>query len=336
MQHDEPRRPGAARPSLLSAEPQAEAAGTNILGNLEGGKKKPVPVAAPASGAKPGGMGKGALWGGAALAVALLGGGAAWLAAEPGSATGQALAEVAPAPQPAPAAPAAALAVDGTANTAAATAATDGAATPAAAAQADVSGASLAAATATGAALVAGATAPHAAAAPGNSADLAAALAAPSKSGSAAAIQDEKPAKQQSLREMLNAPSPAHAKAPAPKLARNEGKPRAKAEKASRSTEKAGRTVARSAPRSSKAAPPAKAKQAPAPDSDVALLAALVAHTQASRPSRQPETLSAKLKQCRQLSTRGAEQCRVRTCASAKDDPLCKPVVTAAVDGAFP
>eukprot|EP01034_Spumella_vulgaris_P031627 gene31628-39068_t len=113
-------------------------------------------------------------------------------------------------------------------------------------------------------------------------------------------------------------------------MPRNEGKPRAKAEKASRSTEKAGRTVARSAPRSSKAAPPAKAKQAPAPDSDVALLAALVAHTQASRPSRQPETLSAKLKQCRQLSTRGAEQCRVRTCASAKDDPLL-PMTLAAV-----
>ena len=80
MQHDEPRRPGAARPSLLSAEPpQAEAARTNILGNLDGGKKKPVPVAAPASGAKP--AGKGMLWGGVALVVALLGGGTAWLAA---------------------------------------------------------------------------------------------------------------------------------------------------------------------------------------------------------------------------------------------------------------
>ncbi|WP_157201047.1 hypothetical protein [Massilia sp. Root351] len=333
MQHDEPRRPGAARPSLLSAEPQAEAARTNILGNLESGKKKPAPAAAPASGARPSGMGKGTLWGGAALAVALLGGGAAWLAAEPGSATSQALADHAPPAQPAPA-PAAVAVADGAADTAAA--ATDGAAAPAAGASIGAPGAALAAAAATGAALAAGGTAPSAAAAPGNSADLVAALAAPSKPSSAAAIQEEKPEKQQSLREMLNAPSPAKAKSPEPRLARNDGK-RAKAEKPGRNPDKAGaKTVAKTAPRSTKAAPPAKAKQAPAPDSDVALLAALVAHTQAARPSGQPETLSVKLKQCRQLSTKGAEQCRVRTCASAKDDPLCKPVVTAAVDGAFP
>lgn len=319
MQHDEPRRPGAARPSLLSAEPaQAEAARTNILGNLEGGKK-PVPVAASASQAKP--AGKGMLWGGAALMVALLGGGAAWLASEPGSGTDQALAEAVPpatALPPAPAAPQAPAA--------------PGSAEPPAAA-----GSALAAA---GVAAAGSAAAATAAAAPGNSADLVAALAAPSKPSAAATIQDDGAAQQQSLRDMLNAPPPAKATPSAPKLAKHDGKAHSrpdKAEKPARTADKSSsRSAARTAARSGKAAPPAKAQPAPAPDSDVALLAALVAHTHATRPAKQPEPLSAKLKQCRQLNAKGAEQCRVRTCASAKDDPLCKPVVTAAVDGAFP
>ena len=176
---------------------------------------------------------------------------------------------------------------------------------------------------------------------PGNSADLVAALAAPSKPSTAATIQDDRPAQQQSLREMLNAPSPAKAKSSAPQLAKGDSKARAKAIEKERAARAGDKTSARIAARNSKAAQDkakAKAKPAPAPapDTDVALLAALVAHTHTTRPLKQPETLSAKLKQCRQLGPKGAEQCRVRTCAGAKDDPLCKPVVTAAVEGAFP
>jgi hypothetical protein len=286
------------------------------------------------------------VWGGTALVVALLGGGAVWLGTEPDGGAGHGSAPIladdarpAPAatPQPATAATATAPAlaeqastVPAAADTGAAPAVHGGEATAAGAAQA-------------------------AAAAPGNSADLVAALAAPSKASTAATIQEEAPAQRQSLRDMLNAPSDTKAAPPAPKVAGNDSKANAKAGKPARAADKSDKSdksaktakaaksdkadktdkSARTA-RAGKPAAPAKAQPAPAPDSDVALLAALVAHTHASTAARQPESLSAKLKQCRQLSAKGAEQCRTRTCATAKDDPLCKPVVTAAVEGAFP
>lgn len=59
-------------------------------------------------------------------------------------------------------------------------------------------------------------------------------------------------------------------------------------------------------------------------DSDVALLAALVAHTKASQPK--PNSPAAKLQQCKTLaSVTEAEQCRARLCAaSAKNESECK------------
>jgi hypothetical protein len=343
LQHDEPRRPGAARPSLLSAEPQADAARTNILGNLEGGKK-PAPAAVRAAGPKP--AGRGMVWGGAALVVALLGGGAVWLGTEPDGGAGHGRAPILaddarPAPAATPQPPTAAMATAPALaeQASAAPAAADTGAAPA------VPG---------GDATAAG-IAQAAAAAPGNSADLVAALAAPSRASTAATIQEEAPAQRQSLRDMLNAPSDTKAAPLAPKVAGNDSKANAKAGKPARAVDKSDKSdksaktaraaksdkadksdkAARTA-RAGKPAAPAKAQPAPAPDSDVALLAALVAHTHASTAARQPESLSAKLKQCRQLSAKSAEQCRTRTCATAKDDPLCKPVVTAAVEGAFP
>jgi hypothetical protein len=61
------------------------------------------------------------------------------------------------------------------------------------------------------------------------------------------------------------------------------------------------------------------------PDSDVALLAALVAHSKATQPKR-PTGIGAKLLQCKTLgSVAEAEQCRARLCSgSAKNDSECK------------
>jgi hypothetical protein len=60
-------------------------------------------------------------------------------------------------------------------------------------------------------------------------------------------------------------------------------------------------------------------------DSDVALLAALVAHSKATQPKR-PTGIGAKLLQCKTLgSVAEAEQCRAHLCAgSAKNDSECK------------
>lgn len=78
----------------------------------------------------------------------------------------------------------------------------------------------------------------------------------------------------------------------------------------------------------------AKAKAKPAPvkkkeakvDNDVALLAALVAHSKATQP-RHANSAAAKLRQCKTLgSVADAEQCRIKLCAgSAKNEAECKP-----------
>jgi hypothetical protein len=69
--------------------------------------------------------------------------------------------------------------------------------------------------------------------------------------------------------------------------------------------------------------PEAKAA-APAPvDSDVALLAALVAHSKATQAKS--TGAAAKLRQCKSLATVAeANQCRARVCAGAKGEPECK------------
>lgn len=96
--------------------------------------------------------------------------------------------------------------------------------------------------------------------------------------------------------------------------------------------------VAKVAPGASNVAPrprvavaaPAKKKtevhpKAAAPvDSDVALLAALVAHSKATQP-KGSTGVGAKLKQCKSLgSVAEANQCRARVCASARNEAECK------------
>ena len=76
-------------------------------------------------------------------------------------------------------------------------------------------------------------------------------------------------------------------------------------------------------------AKPTEAKKAEAKpvvpvDNDVALLAALVAHSKATQP-KTGTGVAAKLKQCKSLeSVAEANQCRARICASAKGEPACK------------
>lgn len=58
-------------------------------------------------------------------------------------------------------------------------------------------------------------------------------------------------------------------------------------------------------------------------DNDVALLAALVAHSKATQPKS--TGAAAKLRQCKSLdSVAEANQCRARVCAGAKNEPECK------------
>ena len=68
----------------------------------------------------------------------------------------------------------------------------------------------------------------------------------------------------------------------------------------------------------------AEAKPVVPVDNDVALLAALVAHSKATQP-KTGTGVAAKLKQCKSLeSVAEANQCRARICASAKGEPACK------------
>jgi hypothetical protein len=67
-----------------------------------------------------------------------------------------------------------------------------------------------------------------------------------------------------------------------------------------------------------------KAKPA-APDSDVTLLAALMAHVQSGNPGKAPSTPAYQLKQCGLMNEAGAAQCREHLCSTtARKEPECK------------
>ena len=87
----------------------------------------------------------------------------------------------------------------------------------------------------------------------------------------------------------------------------------------------------KAAPKLAQAKPkPAKKKTEPAVDSDVALLAALLAH---SKTTRALEAEQAAFRRCAALPTRSeAQRCRTRLCeGSAKGAPECKPIRTVKV-----
>jgi hypothetical protein len=68
-----------------------------------------------------------------------------------------------------------------------------------------------------------------------------------------------------------------------------------------------------------------KAKTKPGQDSDVTLLAALMAHVQAGNPGKAPSTPAYQLKQCKLMNEAGAAQCREHLCSTtARNEPECK------------
>jgi hypothetical protein len=168
---------------------------------------------------------------------------------------------------------------------------------------------------------------------------------------STAAILNDAPAapedKLPSLKEMLSAPSAASASAsttaPARANTHNElaqalerpspqGHPAHKAEhKAEHKTEHQAEPVrvaqkSQAAEHKARATEKAKYKPvpAPAPDSDVTLLAALMAHMQ-TPAGKKADSPAAQLKLCKQQNAAGEEQCRVRLCAgAARSEPECK------------
>lgn len=61
------------------------------------------------------------------------------------------------------------------------------------------------------------------------------------------------------------------------------------------------------------------------PDSDVALLAALMAHVQSGKTAKETSTPAYQLKQCSRMNEAGAAQCREHLCATtARKEPECK------------
>jgi hypothetical protein len=132
-----------------------------------------------------------------------------------------------------------------------------------------------------------------------------------------------------SLKEMLN-DSPEAGKAPRDELTAAlerphsvvKSKPKLAQATEHKKTEQRQAKVAKVAQKSEQ---PVKAKTKAAPDSDVALLAALMAHVQAGQPSKAPSTPAYLLKQCGLQNEAGAAQCRAHLCANAaRKEPECK------------
>lgn len=293
MQHSDERPPTSGRPSLLSSEQQAEASSPRILGALDG---------------KSGAAGAGAVrtrprfpWlAGAVVAMlALTGGGAVWLSSEGEKEI--VLASSAPLPA-APAAAAPLVSEPPPANPEAEDVST-------AAILEDVP--------------------------PGDI--LKPAPAAPATGKDAKPGADELTSLLE--RPSSDAPPPALAAArPTPKVDKPAAKPAVKpAPKkvvvAKAAPPKAGPRTAQKkdqkpAPKTAVAAAPAKKKVEAAPkavDTDVTLLAALVAHSKATQPKK-ASPASDKLRQCKKLaSVAEADECRARLCASsARNEAECR------------
>lgn len=315
MQHDE-RQPTSGRPSLLSTEQQADADRNRKPGILDG---KP----GAASGSMPGKR-KYSLLAGALVAVVAVGAGSAmWLSSE----GEKEIVLASSTPLPAAPAPAAPLASDLTApgaemddvSTAAiledAPPAEENAAAPAAPAQT---------LTPTSDAVLASAQSDKSAD------DLTSMLerppgAAPAQAKGAQIADQAGPAPATPALKSAAKPASKPAAKPAPKkpvLAKA-----APAKTASKATgQKSGQ---KSAKKTAAAAAAAKKKAQAKPkapqDTDVTLLAALVAHSKATAPKK-VVTPAEKLRLCKTLgSVSQADQCRARLCASsAKNEAQCK------------
>ncbi len=254
MQGEEKRPSPSGRPSLLSSEPQADAARASILDGLE---RHPAAAAATA---KKRGRNKLALRGAIAGLLAVGAGIVAWVSLEPN--------------------PPLSLPPASHANAPAAESAV--AAAPAAPA------------------------APVAAPAATIVEDTAAVSPPVADTRSLKEVLNDTPAKPQKD-ELTAALEKPHAAPPKPKVAEHK-----KAEKPAKKNVQ----VAKKTEPKPKAAPQ---------DSDVALLAALMTHVQAGKPSKEPSTPAYQLKQCSRMNEAGAAQCREHLCATtARKEPECK------------
>ncbi len=311
MQHDE-RQPTSGRPSLLSTEQQADADRNRKPGILDG---KP----GAASGSMPGKR-KYSLLAGALVAVVAIGAGSAvWLSSE----GEKEIVLAGSAPLPAAPAPAAPLASDLPAPEAE----MDDVSTAAILEDAQPAEGKAAAPALPVQALTPSSDAVLATAQSDKSTDdltsmlerPSGAVAAPAKGAEIADLAGPAPAKP--------VPKPA-AKPPAkpapkkPVLAKA-----APAKTASKATgQKSGQKSAnKSAAAAAAAKKKAQAQPKPPQDTDVTLLAALVAHSKATAPKK-TVTQAEKLRQCKKLGSESqADQCRARLCAtSAKNEAQCK------------
>lgn len=269
MPDPDPRPPKGGRPSLLSAEQQAEADRHRILSSLDA-----KPAAAKTAAPLPPSRNARLRWGAAGIGVIALAAGAlAWNSAE--TEDKPALASAAPSK---PIAPAAASAVPASAAAAASVPA---------AAEPEVS--------------------------------------------TAAILNDAPEAKLPSMKEMLSAPPAAGKAAPADAgaLAQALEQPSPAAPVKKHPTEhkaEAAHLAQKPHVAEHKASPAQKAKHADAaPDSDVVLLAALMAHMQ-TPAGKKLDGPAAQLKQCKQQGAVSEAQCRTRLCAGvAKNEAECKP-----------
>lgn len=266
MQHSDERPTTSGRPSLLSAEQQAEADRHRILGGLD---NKPAATTAGAEKARRGKM----TWLVAGAAVLAMGAGSlVWLSSE----GEKEIVLAGTAPLPSSAAPAVALASE---------------------------------------------PAPHGAA---DEVSTAAILEDAPVIATTTAPPADKKAPVDELTMMLEQPHPV---APA----RVAAKPQAKKVVVAKAAPAKAPAKERSTAMASNVEPVIRKKPAvvaakaqPRQDSDVALLAALVAHAKAVQPKKSGP--AAKLQQCKTLaSVSEAEQCRARLCAaSAKNESECK------------
>ncbi|TFW13633.1 hypothetical protein [Duganella callida] len=173
------------------------------------------------------------------------------------------------------------------------------------------------------------ATVPATAPAPAVSAPTAApAEPAPAAPAAAASIVEDTAAvsppaeNARSLKEMLNETPPAK---PRDELTAALERPHAAQHKLAEKKVADHKKADKPAKKTVQVAKKAETKKAPAqPDSDVALLAALVAHVQAGRPTA-PSTPAYQLKQCSRMNEAGAAQCRQHLCSTtARNEPECK------------
>ncbi|MFK3737280.1 hypothetical protein [Massilia sp. TN1-12] len=294
-QGDRPARPG--RPSLLSTGPQAEPERQRILSSLEGTGAKPA-AAKPAAASAPAAPGKsrGLVWGVLGLGALVVGAVAFALSSASHDADPQIAAAT---PVHAPAA-----------------AAGHGDMPGAVAASPASSAASLAAS------LAASSAAPVAPA-PAGTADATplAALAAttPPEPSTAAVLNDVAEPSANPLADM--APPARHAAGKG-----GEAKEKAATKREARAEQ------ARLAQQKAKEKAKEKSQARPArreADSDVVLLAALMAHMQ---PTNRKATPAEQLQVCKQYNAAGEEQCRARVCeAAGRKEPACKGVPVAKV-----